>query len=52
MKQKPITVRPFLNRWYLYWTETNKTIASFPSQFEAYSARRAILQSSQTNKNV
>ena len=42
---KPIYIRQFLNRWYLVWSDTHQTIASFSSQFEAYSARRSILSS-------
>jgi hypothetical protein len=40
---KLIYVREFVNRWYLVWADTNQTIASFASEFEAYAARRAIL---------
>lgn len=40
---KPIGVRKFCERWYLYWKEDKITIASFASEFEAYSARRSIL---------
>jgi len=42
---KEIYIREFDGRWYLVWTDTNQTIASFKTQFEAYSARRAILSS-------
>lgn len=42
---KPILIRQFVNRWYLYWAKSGQTIASFRTQFEAYGARRAILQS-------
>jgi len=40
---KSIYIEEFVGRWYLVWTDTNRTIASFKTQFEAYSARRAIL---------
>lgn len=40
---KPIQVRYFCQRWYLYWTEDGVTIASFASEIEAYSARRFLL---------
>lgn len=40
---KPIQVRYFAQRWYLYWTKDNTTIASFASEFEAYSIRRFLL---------
>jgi hypothetical protein len=40
---KHIYIREFVGRWYLVWSDTHQTIASFPSEFEAYSARRAIL---------
>ena len=39
-----ILITEFANRWYLYWADTKRTIASFPTQFEAYSARRAMVQ--------
>jgi len=42
---KPIYIRQFVQRWYLVWTDTNQTIASFATEFEAYAARRAILNS-------
>jgi hypothetical protein len=44
MPDKPIAVREFVGRWYLYWEDTQQTIASFHTQFEAYAARRAILK--------
>lgn len=43
-EEKPIAVRNFVGRWYLYWKKDNRTIASFETQFEAYSARRSILK--------
>lgn len=49
---KPILIREFVSRWYLYWADSKQTIASFRTQFEAYAARRAILQSLQTTNNV
>jgi len=39
-----ILIKQFANRWYLYWADTNQTIASFRTQFEAYSARRFLSQ--------
>jgi hypothetical protein len=45
---KPIYIKQFANRWYLVWTDTNRTIASFPSEFEAYAARRFMIE---YNKN-
>ena len=39
-----ILIREFVNRWYLYWAHNGQTIASFPTQFEAYSARRAVIE--------
>lgn len=42
--KKAILIKQFVNRWYLYWADTGRTIVSFPTQFEAYSARRAILK--------
>jgi hypothetical protein len=44
MMDKPILIRQFVNRWYLYWAKSGQTIASFATQFEAYSARRAIIE--------
>jgi len=41
---KPIYIRQFVQRWYLVWTDTGQTIASFATEFEAYAARRAILK--------
>ena len=41
---KPILIKQFVNRWYLYWADNGRTIASFPSEFEAYSARRAMIE--------
>lgn len=43
MSEKPILIREFVGRWYLYWADSNQTIASFRTQFEAYAARRSIL---------
>lgn len=43
-KSREIGVREFNGRWYLYWNDTKQTIASFESQFDAYSARRSILK--------
>lgn len=48
---KPIGVRQFCNRWYLYWKDTGQTIASFASEIEAYSARRSLLSSSNGTVN-
>ena len=46
---KPIYIREFVGRWYLVWRDTNQTIVSFKTQFEAYSARRAILKKTTFN---
>jgi hypothetical protein len=46
---KPIYIKHSENRWYLVWTDTNQIIASFVSEFQAYSARRAILTQSTIN---
>lgn len=40
---KPIYIREFVGRWYLVWSDTDRTIASFKTQFEAYAARRSLL---------
>ena len=44
MMDKPILIKQFANRWYLHWADNGRTIASFPSEFEAYSARRAMIE--------
>ena len=43
-----ILIKQFAKRWYLYWADSGQTIASFATQFEAYSARRAVIE---YNKN-
>jgi hypothetical protein len=45
---KPIFIKQFANRWYLVWTDTNRTIASFATEFEAYAARKYMIE---YNKN-
>ncbi len=45
---KSIYIKQFCNRWYLVWYDTGRTIASFPSEFEAYAARRSMIE---YNKN-
>ena len=47
---KPIYIKQFVNRWYLVWRDTGQTIASFATEFQAYAARRAIIQSKQQEK--
>jgi len=39
-----ILIKQFAKRWYLYWADNGQTIASFSTQFEAYSARRAMIE--------
>ena len=41
---KPILIKQFVNRWYLYWADNGQTIASFASEFEAYAARRSMVE--------
>jgi hypothetical protein len=41
---KPIFIRQFAKRWYLCWAHNGQTIASFATQFEAYGARRAMIE--------
>lgn len=41
---KPILIRQFAKRWYLYWADTGRSIASFASEFEAYAARRSVIE--------
>jgi hypothetical protein len=48
---KPIYIREFYNRWYLIWRDSQQTIASFQTQFEAYGARRAILNQRSLNSH-
>ncbi len=43
--KKQIYIREFVGRWYIVWSDTGQTIASFASEFEAYAARRAIMNS-------
>jgi len=45
---KPIYIKQFAKRWYLVWTDSNRTIASFPSEFEAYAARRYMIEYNKT----
>jgi hypothetical protein len=45
LHHKAIYITEWNGKWYLSWSDTKETIASFHSQFEAYSARRAILNS-------
>ena len=39
-----ILIKQFANRWYLHWADSGQTIASFATQFEAYGARRAMIE--------
>ena len=43
----PIIVKGVMgtHKWTLYWREDFTKIATFPNQFMAYEARRAILES-------
>lgn len=41
---KPIRIKQFVDRWYLYWADNGRTIASFASEFEAYAARRSMIE--------
>jgi len=41
---KPILIKQFAKRWYLFWADSGQTIASFATQFEAYAARRSVLE--------
>jgi len=41
---KPILIKQFANRWYLYWADNGRTIASFATQFEAYAARKSVIE--------
>ncbi len=45
---KPILIRQFAKRWYLCWAHSGQTIVSFATQFEAYSARRAMIEYNKT----
>jgi len=49
---KPILIKQFVNRWYLYWADTGQTIASFASQFEAYAARRSVIEYNKKGENL
>jgi hypothetical protein len=48
---KPIYVKQFAKRWYLVWSDTGRTIASFASEFEAYAARRFMIEYNKTGGN-
>ena len=43
----PIVIRGEIgsSRWALYWKDGFQKIASFPNEYSAYEARRAILKS-------
>jgi len=42
--EKPILIKQFVNRWYLHWADTGQIIASFATQFEAYAARKSVIE--------
>jgi len=42
--KKPIVIKQFVNRWYLHWADTGQIIASFATQFEAYAARKSVIE--------
>ena len=44
MMDKPILIKEFAKRWYLYWADNGRTIVSFATQFEAYAARRSMIE--------
>jgi hypothetical protein len=44
MMTQHILIREFAKRWYLCWAHSGQTIASFPTQFEAYAARRSVIE--------
>ena len=50
MMDKPILIKQFAQRWYLYWADSGRTIASFATQFEAYGARRAMINYNESSK--
>ena len=41
---KPILIKQFAKRWYLYWADNGRPIASFATQFEAYAARKSVIE--------
>jgi len=41
---KPIVIKQFAKRWYLHWADTGQIIASFATQFEAYAARKSVIE--------
>lgn len=41
---KQILIKQFAKRWYLYWADNGRSIASFASEFEAYAARRSMIE--------
>jgi len=42
--QDKIFIKQFVNRWYLHWADTGQVIASFATQFEAYAARKSVIE--------
>jgi len=47
-----ILIKQFAQRWYLYWADNGRTIASFPSEFDAYAARRAMIAYNKKGGNL
>jgi len=41
---KSIVIKQFAKRWYLHWADTGQIIASFATQFEAYAARKSVIE--------
>lgn len=47
-----ILIKQFAKRWYLYWADNGRTIASFATQFEAYAARRSVIEYNKKGGNL
>ena len=52
MMTQHILIKQFAKRWYLHWVDSGRTIASFPSEFEAYAARRAMIEYNKKGGNL
>ena len=47
-----ILIKQFAKRWYLHWADTGQIIASFATQFEAYAARKSVIEYNKKGGNL
>jgi len=47
-----ILIKQFAKRWYLHWADNGRTIASFATQFEAYAARKFVIEYNKKGGNL